>query len=219
MEGSAWKVDTGFARHRGRTGTNKSKSQLQTPMYSSTDPVYTKGAPGSPFHPIRADLIGRRPSLLKGGDVGQRRLGDGGERFSCKEALMGRDHDIRESEQTGEDIILNHPVGEILEEEVGLFFIDIQAEGADFARLQGGDHCPRVNERAAPGVDQHHARFHSAQRFDTDEMTGFRHEGTMKGDDVGFSKEIRKRNIIDPEGVTCLIGIRIMGEQPAPEAA
>jgi hypothetical protein len=48
--------------------------------------------------------------------------------------LVAGDQDVRECQQPGEGVILDHLVGEVLEEKVRLFLVDIEPERADLPR-------------------------------------------------------------------------------------
>ena len=46
-------------------------------------------------------------------------------------------NDVGEGEQTGEDVVVDHHVRQVLEEEVALLLVDVEAEIADLAGSSG----------------------------------------------------------------------------------
>ena len=68
------------------------------------------------------DLIAR-PAGEPGGDVVQRGLGDGGQRFVGEEGLVRGDDDIGKGQQAGQGVVLQRQVGVIFEEQFRFLFI------------------------------------------------------------------------------------------------
>ena len=61
--------------------------------------------------------------------------------------------DVGKSEQSGENIILDHLIRHVLEKQIGLFFIDIQSQITNLAGLESCYHGLSINESPSAGVD------------------------------------------------------------------
>jgi hypothetical protein len=96
---------------------------------------------------------------LEGGGILERRPGDVLQRLAGEEALMAGDEDVGEGEKAREDVVLDHRSGEVLEEEVGFLFINVESERTDPTALEPIDHGGGVYQPAAARVDQHHPGF------------------------------------------------------------
>ena len=59
---------------------------------------------------------------------------------------MGGDEHIRESEEALEDIVLNDGAAEIFVKEIRLLLVDVEAEVADVAGLEGVGDILRIDE-------------------------------------------------------------------------
>jgi hypothetical protein len=64
-------------------------------------------------------------------DVGHRGFGDCRQCVARKETLMARDQDVRKSQEALEDIVADHFVRFILEEQRGLLLVDVESHVAD----------------------------------------------------------------------------------------
>ena len=87
---------------------------------------------------------------------------------------MTGDQDIGECQQTAEDVIENDMSRAILEEEILLLLVDVEAKGADLPALESGNHRARVQQSASACIDEHHAVAHSAERLRLDEVIRLR---------------------------------------------
>ena len=87
--------------------------------------------------------IACRPAV----DVVERGRGNGVQRLAGKEGLVGSDDHVGESQQAGQHIVLQRQVGAVLEEQLGFFFVDVQAQVAKLAAFQRVDQC-RVSTSA-----------------------------------------------------------------------
>src|SRR5690606_10916303 len=135
-------------------------------------------------------------AALEGGGVGECRLGDVGQRLPGEEALVTGDEPVRKGEQSGEDVVLDDRVREILEEEIGFFLVNIQSERSQLAALERVDQRARIHQGAAAGVDEHRSRLHSRQGCGVDEVVSIRREWQVQRDDVGGGKEILQRHVL-----------------------
>ncbi|MNY65801.1 hypothetical protein D3C86_2031270 [compost metagenome] len=76
---------------------------------------------------------------------------------------MGGDDHVGERQQARQHVVLQGQVGAVLEEQLGLFFVDIQPQIAQLTAFQGLDQRRGVHQRAAPGIDQHGAGLQAGQ--------------------------------------------------------
>jgi hypothetical protein len=104
-------------------------------------------------HQFGRDQPGRRFSSLKGRDVLDRFPSDGFQRTLGEICLMSRDDYVREGQHSGEDIILDDAIGQVLEEQVSLLLVDVHPQRTQLARLQRPDYRFAVDQRPAAGVD------------------------------------------------------------------
>ena len=78
---------------------------------------------------------------------------------------MGGYKNIRHGNQTNKLVILYDVSGEILVEQVALFFVNIQTCGADFLLLDSGNLIFCVDQSAPGGVDNGYSFFHQRDRI------------------------------------------------------
>src|SRR3546814_14200564 len=91
-------------------------------------------------------LMRRPPRLFECRQVGDRRPGDSLQRLFGEKTLMARDQHIGEGEQPGENIVLDHLGGHVLEDTHLSSLIDVQPQQAKSHYLhpaaQGGPNPP-----------------------------------------------------------------------------
>ena len=93
------------------------------------------------------------PAGEPGGDVVQGGAGDGVERFVGEKGLVRGDDDVGEAQQAGQGVVLQRQVGVILEEQLRLFLVDVQAQVAELAALKRFDQRGSIDQGAATGVE------------------------------------------------------------------
>ena len=148
-----------------------------------------KGLPELLAGPVEIDLGGVRPthaSLL---------IRDRLEGLAGEEGLMGSDDHVREGEQPHEEIVLNHRAALVVEKEVGLLFVNVEAEAADLALLEPLYHRAGVDQPAPAGVDQHRAWLHQVDSLGVDQMVGGRQQRAVEADDAALLQEFIERQI------------------------
>lgn len=64
-------------------------------------------------------------------EVADRLGGDGIESVLCEERLMGRDDDVGKRQEPGEDVVTDDGAATVVEEQVGLLFVDIESKMAE----------------------------------------------------------------------------------------
>jgi hypothetical protein len=77
------------------------------------------------------DLVAARSTGRERGGVAEGGLGDVAQRLLGEEGLVGGDQHVGERQQPREDVVLDDPVGEVLEEQVALLLVDVEREVAD----------------------------------------------------------------------------------------
>ena len=82
---------------------------------------------------MRNDAIGATPECSELVDIQECGRGDILDRLAGEKTLVAGYQDIWESGQTHENIVVNNRIGEVFKKDAGLFFIDIDSEGADAA--------------------------------------------------------------------------------------
>ena len=127
---------------------------------------------------------------------------------------MAGDQHIGKRQQTGEHIVANDGAREVFEEQIGLFFVNIDPERTQLPRFERPNNGLRVDNPAATGVDQHHARLHAGDRLIVDQVMGLRHERTVQRDDVRFGKQGRQIDIGGSGRFTLRVGLQIIGQHP-----
>jgi LysR family hydrogen peroxide-inducible transcriptional activator len=71
------------------------------------------------------------------------------QRVAGEERLVAGDENVGEGHELSEGVVLEHLVGQILEEEIDLFLVDVGTEMTDLPRLEGVDHGIGVEQRAS----------------------------------------------------------------------
>ena len=97
---------------------------------------------------------------------------------------MGSDEHVRERQQSGEDIVMEHLGREIFEEEIAFLLVDVQTEIANRAGLQRINDRSGIDNRAAASVDEHDTWLHLLQRPGIDEAVGLGRQWTVQRHDV-----------------------------------
>src|SRR5918996_22705 len=110
---------------------------------------------------------------LEARDVLQGSGGDPTDRLLGEEGLVRGDEHVRERQQSGEDVVPDDFLREVLEEEVSLLLVDVDAKGTKASVLQGVDHGSGVDESTPARVDEHGSLFHSFEGAPIDQMEGF----------------------------------------------
>jgi len=151
------------------------------------------------------------------GGVVDRRLCDGGAGLACEEALMGGDEDVGERHQAGEDVVLDDLIGQVLEEQVALFFVDIKPDGADVAGFERRDQGAGVDHRSAAGVDEHCAGLHGGQCRGADEVARCGCQRAVEGDDVAAGVKLGEWHVLDAECGAGGVGDGVAGQHCAAE--
>lgn len=101
--------------------------------------------------------------------------------------MRGDDH-VGEGQQPRQYIVLQRLVGAVLEEQLRLFFIHIQPQVAELAALERVDQGRRVDQRAAPGIDQHRAGLQLGQALGVDQVAGVCAQRAVQADDPRFTQ-------------------------------
>jgi len=131
---------------------------------------------------------------------------------------MTGDNDIGKSEQTGEGIVADDVIAEIVEVQFRLFLIDVEADGPEMTAFQGGNEGAGVDEGAAASVDEQRPLGHAREAFRIDEVIGVWSEGEVEAHDAGLAKEGVEIHILHAQGLADGVGIRIVTEESAPHA-
>src|SRR5690606_37042498 len=139
-------------------------------------------------------------------------------RLTGEKSLVAGDQDVREGEQPGEYVVLNHGAGEVLVEEIGLLLVDVEPEGADPATLQRLDHRARVDQPSPARVDEDHARLHPLQSRLIDQVMCGGGEGEMERNDVGRGEQLLQGYVLTPDFEYRVVRVRIVRKDPAAEA-
>ena len=128
--------------------------------------------------------------------------------FLCEKRLMRGDEDVRESHETGENIVVDRGVGAVFEEVFGLLLIDIESGGSNELLFQSFDERRRINESAAACVQEEDARLHHGDGFAVDEVPVFGRQRAVEGNDVAATEEFFQRNVFNIKPF-CLRFVRI----------
>ncbi|MNO97301.1 hypothetical protein D3C76_890040 [compost metagenome] len=131
--------------------------------------------------------------------------------------MRGDDH-VGEGQQAGEHVVLQRQVGTVGEEDVGFFFIDVQAEVAELAALQRLDQRRGVDQRAAAAVDQHRAALHLLQAVGVDQVAGGVVERAVQADDVRLAEQPVELDELAADGLDFAVRVGIVGQHTAAEA-
>src|ERR671918_2223621 len=109
---------------------------------------------------------------LEARDVLQGSGGDPTDRLLGEEGLVRGDEHVRERQQSSEHVVPDDFLREVLEEEVSLLLVYVDAKGPEASVLQGLDHGPGVDERTPARVDEHGSRLHPPESALIDQMEG-----------------------------------------------
>src|SRR5690606_36869805 len=74
---------------------------------------------------LRRDDVHLAGPTLESGRIRECGFSDVGDRLTGEKSLVAGDQDVREGEQPGEYVVLNHGAGEVLVEEIGLLLVDV----------------------------------------------------------------------------------------------
>ncbi|MNM72193.1 hypothetical protein D3C81_838810 [compost metagenome] len=130
---------------------------------------------------------------------------------------MRSDDHVGEGQQPGQHIVLQRQVGAVLEEQLCLFFIDVQPQVTQATVLQGVDQRRGVHQAATSGIDQHRARLHVCQGLAVDQVLALLVERAVQADDLRFGQQLRQAQVARAEGFDFWIGVRVIGQQLAAE--
>ena len=64
------------------------------------------------------------------------------------------------------DVVLDYPVGKILEKQIALFLVNVEREIANALRFETVDDRPCVHESAPTRINEHHAALSMRSRTD-----------------------------------------------------
>ncbi|MNJ45349.1 hypothetical protein D3C77_404390 [compost metagenome] len=130
---------------------------------------------------------------------------------------MGGDDHVGEGQQAGQYVVLQRQVGAVLEEQLGFFLVDIQAEVTQLAVLQGLDQRRRIDQCATAGIDQHRAGLQLRQALRVDQVAGVFGQGAVQADDLCLAQQLRQFQITRAQGQQLRVGVRIVRQQLASE--
>ena len=137
---------------------------------------------------------------MKEQEVPDRLGGDRRQRIACEERLVGGDDHVGKRQQPHEGVVLDDRTALVVKEQVGLLFVDVEAEVADVAALEGVDHGQGVDQSAAAGVHEHHTGPHPGNRGGVHEVVRGRCERAMERDDVRTGEQVVEGQIDDTAG-------------------
>ncbi len=131
---------------------------------------------------------------------------------------MGGDDHVGEGQQARQHVVLQRLVGAVLEEQLGLLLVDVQAQVAELAALQRADQRRGVDQRAASGVDQHGAALHPRQAVAVDQVAGGRVQRAVQAEDVALGEQGIEVRVLAAEGGQRGVGLRVDQQHAAAEA-
>ena len=173
---------------------------------------------GSGAGAMLADGELRRLAIAEVGDAGQSGLGDVRLGLAGEERLVGGDDDVGEGHEPGKRVVLDGVVGTVLEEVVGLLFVDVESGGADLAGLESVNEGGGVDELSSAGVDEDGAVLEEGDGVVPEQMGVFGSEGAVEGDDVAFAEERLEGDVGESEPCGVGAGEGVVGEKTHPEA-
>ncbi|MNH31057.1 hypothetical protein D3C79_913890 [compost metagenome] len=97
---------------------------------------------------------------------------------------MGGDDHVGEGQQPCQHVVLQRLVGAVLEEQLRLFFVHVQAQVAELAALERIDQRRSVDQCATAGVDQHRAGLQLRQALLVDQVPGVFGQRAVQADDA-----------------------------------
>ena len=104
--------------------------------------------------------------------------------LACEECLMRGDDDVGHHQQQSQLVVVNHPVGAVFVEIVGLFLVNVKSSGAYLMRAQTVDEVFGLYELAASRIDNHHAILHLRNTVAVDDELGFLRQRPVQRDDI-----------------------------------
>ncbi|MNG00808.1 hypothetical protein D3C84_837580 [compost metagenome] len=135
-----------------------------------------------------------------------------------QERLVGGDNHIGKGQQPCQHVILQGQVGAVLEKQLGLFLVHIQAQVAQLAAFQRLDQGRCVHQAAASGVDQHGAALHRSKRLGVDQVSALFIERAMQADDLRLREQLGQGQVAGAQGFDLWVGVGVVGQQLAAEA-
>nr|WP_275889734.1 hypothetical protein [Glycomyces sp. YM15] len=108
---------------------------------------------------------------------------------------MAGDQHVREGTEPVEEVVADHLVREVLEEQVGLLLVHVQSQVPDPAALEAVDDGGGVDQRAAARVHQHRARTHQRDAVAVDEVERLGCERAVERHDVGAGEQLLERHV------------------------
>ena len=112
--------------------------------------------------------------------------------------MPGEQHVMTGREAT-EDVILDHVVGFVFEEQIAFVLINVQPQRANFLVLQGIDGRLGVDQRAAAGVNHHHSVLHLIECPAIEQMVVFVGQRAVQGDHVRLLVQRGEVDIFYPQ--------------------
>ena len=91
-----------------------------------------------------------RPPAIHRHEIGDSRARDVRQRLASEERLVGGDEHVRKYEQPRQLIVLQHPIGQVFEEDTFLLLVDIQCHAAEASGFERLDQR-RGSQSARPG--------------------------------------------------------------------
>ena len=113
-----------------------------------------------------------------------------------QESLVRGDDDIGHGNQANQLVILHDVTGEVLIEQVALFFINVQTGCTHFFLLNAIDQIFRIDQTATGIIEDGNAFLHPGDGLSVDDMLGILGQGAVQGNNVGLFKQFRKIYIV-----------------------
>ncbi len=151
------------------------------------------------------------------GNVVEGRLTDRPEGLTREEGLMRGDHNVGERQQSAEYVVPDDMWGQILEEQLFFFFVDVNAQVADLPALEPLDECRRVDERAATRVDDHDAGLHTSDRLCIDQVSRLGGQRRVQRDYVGSRPDLFEWDVLDASGTALRVGCNVVRQHETVE--
>ena len=130
--------------------------------------------------------------------------------------VVGQDH-IGHAAQSRQLRVRDHIAHAIIIVQAVLIFQHVQARRANLAAFQPGDQCIAVDQLAAGGVDDGHARLHALNCFGVDEMVILLRSVGVQSDDIAFRQQGLQRHILG-DLLYLVVGVQVVGQQAAAKA-
>jgi len=161
---------------------------------------------------LTTNLVTARRGGCELKDVTDRGLGDVLQRFPSKKSLMAGDHHVWQREQAGKNIIRNDLEREVLEEQFGFLFVNIEPEVTDFPGLYRVNDGLSIDQAAPTCIYQHYALLHVRDGLLVNEMSGRWQQRSVQRDNVGFLYQLLEVNIAQAEISAGRVRFRIVPE-------